>query len=157
MALSLPSLSSANTATMTTSLPSLHSVAGRVIGYISQHVNGGVIPTTAEKGVSSLLIFVPFLFSFRVISYLFSLTVVSLFDCIVWFSNLSFLLSYLTGWYVLYSTLLHVSSLRLHCVGGCEPRTVVASALAVRRSNHMAIEHLRICFSLFIFFILKIT
>ncbi len=85
MALSLPSLSSANTATMTTSLPSLqvffHSVAGRVIGYISQHVTGGGIP--AEKGVSSLLIFVPFLFSFRVISYLFSLTIVSLFDCIV--------------------------------------------------------------------------
>jgi hypothetical protein len=65
---------------MATSLQSLqaffHCVAGRDIGYINTHVTGGGIPTTAEKSVIPLQ-------SFRVISYLFSLTNVSLFDCIV--------------------------------------------------------------------------
>ncbi len=45
--------------------------------------------------------------------------------------------------YVLYSTLLHLPPLRFHCVGGCYDRTqdCATSALAARRSNHLARSH----------------
>jgi hypothetical protein len=46
--------------------------------------------------------------------------------------------------YVQYSTLLHLPPLRFHCVGEdaeIELRTVVTTALAVRRSNHSARSH----------------
>ncbi len=45
--------------------------------------------------------------------------------------------------FFLYSTLLHMSPLIFHCVGGCWDRTQdsCATTLAVRRSNHSARSH----------------
>jgi hypothetical protein len=45
--------------------------------------------------------------------------------------------------YVRYSTLFHLPSLRFHCVedAGIEPRTVATTALTVRRSYHSARSH----------------
>ncbi len=97
--------SSAYTAIMATSLPSIqsffHCVAGRDIGYISPlHVTGGSIPTTAcRKECYSFTIFQGHILSIFSHNCLF----IWLYRIIyVLFSNFSFLLAYLIGWFIFY-------------------------------------------------------
>jgi hypothetical protein len=57
------------------------------------------------------------------------------------FCRLFFVTGFFWIFYVLYSTLLHLPPLRLHCVGGCWDRTQDCCDLAVRRFNHSARSH----------------